>query len=111
MVLWFQAVYTPESHGIGHDAALYEPQLFLKRLQRVLDMIRATGHSPYQFHRSQGFQIPKKDDVRIVHSVSSFSKAYHKGPLRRRGKPHRPPHIARSQCQADAERRPYLSKC
>eukprot|EP00959_Pyramimonas_sp_CCMP1952_P094910 1984996-Pyramimonas_sp.AAC.1 len=91
MILWPQAVYKQETHGVGHDPTLYEPKLFVKRLQHILDMTRATGHSPFQFHRSQGFQIPKKDDVRIVHSISSFSKAYHKGLLRRPGKPSRPP--------------------
>eukprot|EP00959_Pyramimonas_sp_CCMP1952_P263119 5502472-Pyramimonas_sp.AAC.1 len=82
-----------ESHGLGHGGDQFQPALFLERLQHILAMARATRRSPFQFHRSQGFQVPKKDDVRIVHSVSPFSKAYHKSLLRRPGKPHRqPPH-------------------
>eukprot|EP00959_Pyramimonas_sp_CCMP1952_P306248 6409546-Pyramimonas_sp.AAC.1 len=95
MVLCSQKVFRAESHGLGHDGDLFQPNLFLERLQRILELIRATGHSPFQFHRSQGFQVPRKDDARIVHSVSPFSKAYHKSLLRRPGMPHRqPPHHA-----------------
>eukprot|EP00971_Amphidinium_carterae_P332499 6466688-Amphidinium_carterae.1 len=75
--------------GLGACSPLSTPKTFQRCFLQLLQVIRATGHAPRQFHYSQGILVHKKamphckedtdelcSDARVVHCFGALPKLY-----------------------------------